>query len=87
MHSATRHHARPSHPSRPALSAAQPSSVRLVGAATMLGSGLSSQLGAAIGSFAFPVLGPAGVVAVRQLVAAIVLLSVGRPRLRSFTGR
>jgi inner membrane transporter RhtA len=53
----------------------------------MLGSGLSSQVGAAVGSFAFPVLGPAGVVAVRQLVAAIVLLSVGRPRLRALTWR
>jgi drug/metabolite transporter (DMT)-like permease len=51
----------------------------------MLASGLSTQLGAAIGSLAFPVLGPVGVVAVRQYVAAAVLLTVGRPRLRSFT--
>ena len=53
----------------------------------MLASGLSTQLGAAIGSLAFPVLGPVGVVAVRQYVAAAVLLTVGRPRLRSFTRR
>ncbi|MGW6736555.1 EamA family transporter [Streptomyces sp. NPDC055013] len=53
--------------------------------ATMIGSGLSTQTGAAIGSLAFPVLGPVGVVAVRQYVAAVVLLSVSRPRLRSFT--
>ncbi|MEY9933849.1 inner membrane transporter RhtA [Catenulispora sp. GP43] len=52
---------------------------------TMLASGLSTQLGAAIGSLAFPALGPLGVVAVRQYVAAAVLLTVGRPRLRSFT--
>ncbi|MFE9625184.1 DMT family transporter [Streptomyces sp. NPDC006527] len=58
---------------------------RLAGVATMVGSGLSNQTGAAIGSLAFPVLGPAGVVAVRQYVAALVLLAVGRPRLRSFT--
>ncbi|OQR64126.1 EamA family transporter [Streptomyces maremycinicus] len=58
---------------------------RLAGAATMVGSGLSNQTGAAIGSLAFPVLGPAGVVAIRQYVAALVLLAVGRPRLRSFT--
>ncbi|MER5214427.1 EamA family transporter [Streptomyces sp. NPDC002838] len=58
---------------------------RLAGVATMVGSGLSNQTGAAIGSLAFPVLGPVGVVAVRQYVAAIVLLAVGRPRLRSFT--
>ncbi|MFB6961813.1 DMT family transporter [Streptomyces sp. NPDC056309] len=53
--------------------------------ATMTGSGLSNQVGAAIGSMAFPVLGPVGVVAVRQYVAAIVLFLVGRPRLREFT--
>ncbi|MGW0818313.1 EamA family transporter [Streptomyces viridiviolaceus] len=52
---------------------------------TMAGSGLSNQVGAAIGSLAFPVLGPVGVVAVRQYVAAIALLTVGRPRLRDFT--
>ena len=51
----------------------------------MVGSGLSNQTGAAIGSLAFPVLGPVGVVAIRQYVAAVVLLAVGRPRLRSFT--
>ena len=51
----------------------------------MLGSGLSSQLGAALGSLAFPILGPAGVVAVRQYVAAAVLLAIARPRPRSFT--
>ncbi len=53
----------------------------------MVGSGLSNQVGAAIGSLAFPVFGPVGVVAVRQYVAAFVLLPVGRPRLRSFTWR
>ncbi|WP_329123540.1 EamA family transporter [Streptomyces sp. NBC_01353] len=58
-----------------------------VGVAAMLGSGLSNQIGAATGSLAFPVLGPVGVVAVRQYVAALVLLTVGRPQLRSFTRR
>ncbi|WP_093744758.1 DMT family transporter [Streptomyces sp. PAN_FS17] len=58
---------------------------RPVGVVTMVGSGLSNQTGAAIGSLAFPVLGPVGVVAVRQYVAAVVLIAVGRPRLRSFT--
>ncbi|WMX49094.1 EamA family transporter [Streptomyces roseicoloratus] len=51
----------------------------------MLGSGLSNQIGAATGSLAFPVLGPVGVVAVRQYVAALVLIAVDRPRLRTFT--
>ena len=55
------------------------------GIATMMTSALSTQLGAATGSLAFPMLGPVGVVAVRQWVAGIVLLAVGRPRIRSFT--
>ncbi|WP_329865044.1 EamA family transporter [Streptomyces sp. JV184] len=51
----------------------------------MLGSGLSNQTGASVAALAFPVLGPLGVVAVRQWVAAVVLGAVGRPRLRGFT--
>ncbi|MFE7167838.1 DMT family transporter [Streptomyces sp. NPDC057616] len=62
-----------------------PSAAPLAGVATMAASGLSNQVGAAIGSLAFPVIGPAGVVAVRQYVAALVLLAVGRPRPRDFT--
>jgi threonine/homoserine efflux transporter RhtA len=53
----------------------------------MLGSALSNQSGAAIGALAFPVIGPVGVVAIRQWVAGTVLLVVGRPRLRAFTRR
>ena len=55
------------------------------GVGLMVGSALSNQSGAALASLAFPVLGPALVVAVRQWVAAVVLLSIGRPRLRAFT--
>jgi inner membrane transporter RhtA len=55
------------------------------GVALMFGSGLSNQVGAAVAALAFPVLGPLGVVAVRQWVAAAALLTVGRPRLRAFT--
>ncbi|WP_315975489.1 EamA family transporter [Streptomyces nigrescens] len=51
----------------------------------MMGSGLSNQAGAAVGALAFPVLGPVGVVAVRQWVAAAILIAAGRPRLRCFT--
>ncbi|WP_416981848.1 EamA family transporter [Streptomyces sp. T028] len=71
----------------PALRTTAPEPVRgrSAGVATMVGSGLSNQVGAAIGSLAFPVLGPLGVVAVRQYVAALVLFAVGRPRLRDFT--
>jgi inner membrane transporter RhtA len=58
---------------------------RAVGVALMLGSGLSNQVGAATGALAFPVIGPAGVVAVRQWVAGVLLWVVGRPRVRSFT--
>ncbi|UDL97643.1 EamA family transporter [Streptomyces longhuiensis] len=62
-------------------------SPRWSGVALMLGSGLSNQLGASVAALAFPVLGPAGVVAVRQWVAAGVLLSAGRPNLRGFTAK
>ncbi|MEL5955408.1 EamA family transporter [Streptomyces sp. CLV115] len=55
------------------------------GVALMLGSGLSNQTGAAIAALAFPVVGPVGVVAVRQWVAAVVLGAVGRPRPGRFT--
>ncbi|MEV7605834.1 EamA family transporter [Paenarthrobacter sp. NPDC089322] len=55
------------------------------GAATLVASALSNQLGAASGSLAFPVMGPVGVVAVRQLVAAAVLLPIVRPRLRELS--
>lgn len=52
------------------------------GIALMLASSASNQTGAALGATAFPVLGPVGVVAVRQLVTALVLTPVVRPRLR-----
>src|ERR1700733_13625453 len=55
------------------------------GIATMMGSALSNQIGAASGALAFPVIGPVGVVAIRQWVAGILLLAVGRPRVRAFT--
>jgi inner membrane transporter RhtA len=53
----------------------------------MLTGALSNQVGAATGALAFPVIGPVGVVAVRQWVAGITLLAAARPRLRSFTWR
>jgi inner membrane transporter RhtA len=58
---------------------------RAAGVALMLGSALSNQVGAATGALAFPVIGPAGVVAVRQWVAGVLLWAVGRPQLRRFT--
>lgn len=57
----------------------------LGGLATMVASASSNQVGAAIGAHAFSTIGPAGVVAVRQFVAAAVLLPVARPNLRRFT--
>lgn len=48
----------------------------------MLGSGTSNQVGAATGAMAFPFIGPAGVVAVRQIVAAVTLMTISRPRIR-----
>lgn len=58
---------------------------RTLGIATALASALSNQLGAASGTLAFPVMGPVGVVAVRQLVAAMILLPIVRPRIRGLT--
>lgn len=49
------------------------------GLALMLTAAGSSQVGAAMGAHAFGAIGPAGVVAVRQLVAAAVLLPIARP--------
>lgn len=56
---------------------------RLRDVALMLTAAASTQTGAAFGAHAFPAIGPAGVVAVRQLVAAAVLLPLGRPAVRS----
>ncbi len=55
------------------------------GFALIATSAASTQTGAAVGSFAFGTLGPLGVVAVRQIAAAIALCSISRPSLRSFT--
>lgn len=55
---------------------------RLRGILAMLTSATSAQTGAAIGAHAFPAIGPIGVVAVRQVVAAAVLLPAARPNLR-----
>lgn len=55
------------------------------GLAAMVASAGSNQVGAAVGAHAFATIGPAGVVAVRQFVAAAVLLPVARPDLRRFT--
>jgi inner membrane transporter RhtA len=60
---------------------------RLAGVALMTGSAASNQLGAATAALAFPALGPAGVVAVRQWVAGAVLLIAARPKVTSFTRR
>ncbi|HTJ34829.1 MAG TPA: EamA family transporter [Dactylosporangium sp.] len=53
--------------------------------ATMVAAAAGNQAGAALGARAFPDIGPVGVVAVRQFVAAAVLLPVARPNLRRFT--
>jgi inner membrane transporter RhtA len=57
----------------------------LGGIALMTGSAASNQFGAATAALAFPVLGPAGVVAVRQWVAGALLLTAVRPKFTSFT--
>jgi inner membrane transporter RhtA len=60
---------------------------RLTGITLMTGSAASVQFGAATAALAFPVLGPAGVVAIRQWVAGAVLFCSVRPKFRSFTRR
>jgi inner membrane transporter RhtA len=60
---------------------------KLTGVALMTGSAASNQFGAATAALAFPVLGPAGVVAVRQWVAGTALLITVRPKFGSFTRR
>ncbi len=60
---------------------------RLTGIIAMLTGAASNQTGAAIGAHAFGAIGPVGVVAVRQVVAAAVLLPVARPRLHRLTWR
>ncbi|WP_345715822.1 EamA family transporter [Luteolibacter yonseiensis] len=62
-----------------------PKSLRTRGVLLAVGSAASNQVGAAMGSLAFPVLGPPGVVAVRQAIAAVLLWSIAKPRLGSFT--
>jgi inner membrane transporter RhtA len=58
---------------------------RFGGLATLTASAASNQLGAAVGAHAFAAIGPVGVVAVRQFVAAAVLLPLARPNPRRFT--
>ena len=58
---------------------------RLSGIALMTGSAASNQFGAATAALAFPVVGPAGVVAVRQWVAGALLLTAARPKFASLT--
>lgn len=67
---------------QPLSSATASAGQRGAGIAMMLASSASNQTGAALGALAFPVLGPVGVVAVRQVVTALVLAPVVRPRLR-----
>lgn len=69
----------------PASTAESRSPARVASIAAVLASTLSSQLGAGLGARAFPAVGPVGVVAVRQLVAAAVLVPVARPNLRRMT--
>lgn len=58
-----------------------------IGVALMLTSSASNQTGAAIGALAFPVIGPVGVVAVRQLIMAVVLTPIVRPKLWGITAQ
>lgn len=58
-----------------------------IAAAAVVGGAASVQVGAATGATIFPLVGPAGVVALRQAVAAVALIAVARPRFRDLTWR
>jgi len=64
-----------------------PHSEWAAGIALMTGSAVSAQVGAALAAQAFPALGPAGVVAIRQWVASGFMLATARPRFWTFTAR
>ncbi len=66
------------------MSASSPPRIRR-GVAALLAGGTSNQVGAALGAHAFPMIGPVGVVAVRQIVAATALLTISRPTVRRWT--
>ena len=65
--------------------AQSPRTPRWRGVTVVLASAASNQLGAGIGAQAFDAVGPAGVVAVRQAIAAAVLVPVARPPWRAMT--
>ena len=67
-------------PDAPTAPAPAPTRARAFGIAMSLSGFAVNQVGAALGALAFPVMGPVGVVAVRQLVTAAILLPVARPR-------
>lgn len=73
---------------KPALSAgtATPRE-RAIGIGLALSSPIANQTGAAVGALAFPAIGAVGVVAIRQMLTAAVLLPVVRPRFRGLTRR
>jgi len=56
-------------------------------AAAQIGGAVTAQIGAAIGTSAFPIAGPAPVIAVRQAFAAIVFLVIARPPVHRMTWR
>lgn len=60
---------------------------RTAGIAMMLGGSATNQVGAALGALAFPAIGSVGVVAIRQLVTAAVLMPAVRPKFRGLTRR
>lgn len=53
---------------------------RWFGITLMVTGAAGNQVGAALGALAFPAIGPVGVVAIRQLFTAVVLLPLARPR-------
>jgi inner membrane transporter RhtA len=63
----------------------QEESSRLVPVALVLAGMAAQQLGTAVAALLFPTVGAAGMVALRQLMSALVLLAVCRPALRGYS--
>lgn len=59
--------------------------MRAVATGLMVGASMSTHVGAAVAALLFPAAGPMGVVTLRLVVGALVLLALLRPRVRSRT--
>ena len=72
-------------PDTPLSAATATAQDRANGYTLMTTSAAANQIGASLGAMAFPVIGPVGVVSIRQVFAALFLPPIARPRFWRFT--